>query len=179
MAPSERPIAWASESESHNTSHDLDSGVSDSEPPDRAGPGLPLRLGQPSTRLTRSLACCCRPGPGPAERGAGHWYGSGPGPNRWSCGPVTGGGAGGPGGCTTGPGRGGMVHWQSGAVLGLVVTVAGGGAVVMMVEKIPRNLATVAVGPSATGRGRHRATVTVKVAHTVRVGRSASLDSFK
>ncbi len=44
-----------------------------------------------------------------------------------------------------------MVHWQSGAVLGLVVTVAGGGALVMMVEKIPRNLgATVAVGPSAT-----------------------------
>ena len=76
-----------------------------------------------------------------------------------------------------------MVHWQSGAVLGLVVTVAGGGAVVMMVEKIPRNLATVtvAVGPShgATGRGRHLATATVKVAHTVRVVRSASLDSFK
>ena len=78
-----------------------------------------------------------------------------------------------PGG--NGPGTGRAV----GAVLGLVVTVAGGGAVVMMVEKIPRNLATVAVGPSATGRGRHRATVTVKVAHTVRVGRSASLDSFK
>ena len=147
--------------------------------PGRAGPATQAGPACDSADSVTGMLLPARPGRGPAERGAGHWYGSGPGPNRWSCGPVTGGGAGGPGGCTTGPGRGGMVHWQSGAVLGLVVTVAGGGAVVMMVEKIPRNLATVAVGPSATGRGRHRATVTVKVAHTVRVGRSASLDSFK
>jgi hypothetical protein len=144
--------------------------------PGRAGPATQAGPAFDSADSVTGMLLPARPGPGGAWCRSLVWLGTWSEPLEL---PVTGGGAGGPGGCTTGPGRGGMVHWQSGAVLGLVVTVAGGGAVVMMVEKIPRNLATVAVGPSATGRGRHRATVTVKVAHTVRVGRSASLDSFK
>ena len=78
--------------------------------PGRAGPATQAGPAFDSADSVTGMLLPARPGRGPAERGAGHWYGSGPGPNRWSC-QSPGAAPGGPGAAPLGQAGG---EWSTG-----------------------------------------------------------------